>query len=246
MNASVICPVFNEMEVTMNFVMNMLKYVKPPHQLVIVANGCTDATMPFLNSMTAAKHPITVVESKKNLGFAGGNNLGAKSAVNPIHIFLSNDVVADGEFIPYFTETLDRNPNAVTGVKLLTHNTGWNTYATTQEMKIAETVFPPKSAITVPYIEGWCVAVDSRRAHYNRAGKGQVGGLWDERYSPCDFEDVDVSMQAWVEGRFLISVPAPLKHEHTGNTANKIAGGRLAATLKNQQAFMEKWGLVKP
>jgi len=243
---SIVCPVFNKMEVTLDFVLNMLQYVKPPHQILIVANGCTDATVPFLRNMKRDDRPLEFVVADKNLGFAGGNNLGANVAANDNILFLSNDVRATGPFCDEVDAALNANPNAVIGNRLLSHDTGWNTYIAGRDMTVRGINVTKGTPVTVPYIEGWCLAVNRIRAHHNRASKkGDVGGVWDERYFPCDFEDMDLSWQALAEDKLLIQRDFALKHEHTGQTANDIAGGRLQVTLRNQKEFMEKWGFVK-
>lgn len=246
--ASVICPVYNNLELTMDFVFNMLEHVKSPHEIVVVANGCTDPTPAFLAQMARSGHNVRTVISKENRGFGGGNNLGAREAANPIHVFLSNDVRAGGDFLTPIMDTLLDEPTAVVGARIHHHDTGWNTFVCDRTIDQGRIYAVKGQPLTIPYVEGWCLAVDSRYCHRNKpADKTQVGGLWDERYSPCDYEDVDVSMQAMLENHSLINiVQLPVRHEHTGQTANRIAGGRLAVTLRNRQKFMEKWGLSLP
>ena len=244
---SVICPVYNNIELTMDFVFNMMRLVKPPNELIVVANGCTDATLPFLVQMQRAGHNVKPVLSPTNRGFAGGNNLGAREASNPIHIFTSNDVRADGDFITPVVECLARNPHALVGRRLLSHDTGWNTYTTGRGIYLIGFQLESGVKLTIPYLEGWFIAVDSRYCHKNKpANKEQIGGLWDERYYPSDVEDLDISMQAQVNNHLLIQLNLPVVHERTGQTANKMPGGRLTTTLRNQRLFMEKWGLVLP
>lgn len=245
---SVICPVYNQIEVTIDFVLNMLAWVKPPHELIIVANGCTDATPAFLAQMKRANHNINPIISERNRGFGGGNNFGAREAKNPIHIFLSNDVRAHGDFIAPIVKELTYYPRTVVGAKKLSHDTGWNTYTVTKDIYwYGRIVAAAGHKLTIPYIEGWCVAVRKHYHHMNRPqDKSQTDGLWDERYFPCDFEDLDVSMQAQVDAAGLAELELPLEHRSTGQTANLIPGGRLPITLRNQKLFMEKWGLSLP
>lgn len=245
---SVICPAFNQIEVTIDFVLNMIQYVKPPHELVMVANGCTDSTTAFLAQMKRAYPAVKPIISERNRGFGGGNNLGAREAENDVHIFLSNDVRATDDFIPSILDALAFHPRAIVGARLLSHDTGWNTYTVGREFEFAGTAVHKGSKIIVPYIEGWCVAVDARYCHRNKPqNREQVGGLWDERYFPADFEDIDVSTQAALDGSPLVAIKElPLEHRNTGQTANRIPGGRLAVTLRNQRLYMEKWGFVLP
>lgn len=61
-------------------------------EIVVVENGSRDESLDRIRS--AAPH-VTLVESKKNLGFAGGCNLGVKKSSGSIVAFLNNDAKPD-------------------------------------------------------------------------------------------------------------------------------------------------------
>jgi hypothetical protein len=64
--------------------------------------------------------------------------------------------------------------------------------------------------------------------------------MFDERYSPCDYEDVDLSYTAIKAQLPLTQLPIPIVH-YGGRTAMNLA--RTAITEANRVKFMEKWGL---
>lgn len=247
-HVSVICPVFDQIELTIDFVINMLPNIQPPHELVIVANGCTDATASFLAQWKRAGRNIKPIISERNRGFGGGNNLGAREAENDVWLFLSNDVRATGDFIPTILDALRFHPRAIVGAQMHSHDTGWNRFIAQRDISLGGTPYRRGDSLIIPYVQGWCVAVDSRYCHKNKPqNKEQVGGLWDERYLLCDYDDLDVSIQALADNAPLVAIKElPLEHVHTGQTANKIPGGRLKVTEANRARFMEKWGLALP
>jgi len=64
----------------------------PEFETILVDNGSTDGSVELVRT----SYPrVRVIESGENLGFAGGNNLGAREARGEWIAFLNNDTVAD-------------------------------------------------------------------------------------------------------------------------------------------------------
>ncbi len=84
----------------------------PSLQLVVVDNASTDDSVPAIRS---AFPEATVLVSKRNLGYAGGNNLGITHALRgPASLFLiiNNDTRVDHQFLSELVLAADNNPNA--------------------------------------------------------------------------------------------------------------------------------------
>ena len=64
-------------------------------EIVVVENGSGDDSLERL----AAEPGIVVVESKENLGFAGGCNLGVARSTGDVVAFLNNDAKPDARWI---------------------------------------------------------------------------------------------------------------------------------------------------
>lgn len=84
--------------------LNSLQQVHTPHQVIIVDNGSTDQSVLTFKE----KFPdIVVIETGKNLGYAGGNNIGIVYALNSAasHILiLNNDTIVDPELLNAFLQ----------------------------------------------------------------------------------------------------------------------------------------------
>jgi GT2 family glycosyltransferase len=61
-------------------------------ETILVDNGSTDGTVDFVRDRFPG---VRVVALSENLGFAGGNNQGARVALAPRLAFLNNDTIAD-------------------------------------------------------------------------------------------------------------------------------------------------------
>jgi len=65
-------------------------------------------------------------------------------------------------------------------------------------------------------------------------------GYFDERYSPCDFEDVDLSTQARRKFYTLVALNSPALR-HIGGQSIGYNPKREEQTKINQKKFEEKW-----
>lgn len=96
---------------------NGLKYIKKcidslleqeyrDFEIIFVDNGSSDGSIEFVRNNYS---DIKIVISKKNLGFAGGNNLGIKSAQGDLIMLLNNDTWVDRDFLSRLTEFYNKN-----------------------------------------------------------------------------------------------------------------------------------------
>lgn len=217
---SVICPVWNQSELTHKFLYqhwNLLPRLIQGSdiEIIIIDNGSTDNTAMILDMWARTmSEQLKVITNPDNRGFGPANNQGAAMAKGDILVFISNDVEVRGNYLSIVKSRVD--DLALYGAQLLDYDTGWNKW----------------SGEVIPYLGGWCIA--STRKVWD-----DLGG-WDERYIPCDYEDVDLSLTATEKGYMLGEIPLPL-HHISGQSAQHLSGGRLAITLNSQKLFKEKW-----
>lgn len=222
---SIITPVWNRADLTDRWLFqNWQMYSEHSNiEWIVIDNGSTDRTHRVLTSWKAAmKDALRIYSLDENIGFGPANNRGAEIASGDILAFISNDVQVTGDYItPIEVAYRYDHGKVLFGPEIWDGDTGWNT-------------FNPGG--TIPYVAGWCVVVEA--ALWGKMCQ------WDERFVPCDYEDIDLSYQVTQNGGKLTKLSLPLKHD-SGKSAEALLGGRLAVTLANQKRFMRKWGLQK-
>ncbi|MFZ4572018.1 MAG: glycosyltransferase family 2 protein, partial [Bacteroidales bacterium] len=93
---SIITVNYNQPKVTLAFLDSIKKITYPFYEIIVVDNASPSKKPAILKE----KHPdIILLESDKNLGFAGGNNLGIRIAKGSFHLLINNDTEVDPGFL---------------------------------------------------------------------------------------------------------------------------------------------------
>ena len=219
---SVVVSVWNRVELTAQFLSQVWPWIEKHNaELVVVNDGSTDQTPKMLSrwGLMRPAHQLRVVHHAKNQGFGPSYNRGVEEATGPYLILINNDVEIRGNFIKKIRAHLNSRPDILVCGRLVDWESGWNTFNS--------------GTFTVPYAEGWLLGC-------HRDTWNLLGGF-DERYVPCDFEDVDFSMIAKQKEVDIVELDLPLIHR-AGSTTRQL-GDREAITRKHRKLFMKKWGL---
>ncbi|MEQ8238754.1 MAG: glycosyltransferase family 2 protein [Cyclobacteriaceae bacterium] len=107
---------FNQPEVTLELVASLDKQDYQHIEIIVVDNG---SKRPFTSSMTQ-NTKVKVIRSDKNLGFAGGNNLGIAEAKGDFLFFVNNDTEIPQNTIQSLVERL-KNDSSLGAVSPLIH-----------------------------------------------------------------------------------------------------------------------------
>ena|ERR1700681_3309672 len=86
----------------------------PERRIVVVDNCSTDGSVDGLRR-AAAPPTIDIIEAGTNLGYAGGNNLGIRYALDrgaDFILVLNNDTTADPMLVNELVAAADRHPEA--------------------------------------------------------------------------------------------------------------------------------------
>ncbi len=117
---SIISINYNGAEVTCAMLESLTKITYPNIEVIIVDNASKENP-----SSIKEKYPwITFIESKENLGFAGGNNLGFKVAQGKYFLMLNNDTEVSSDFLEPLVSRMECDPTiGAASPKIIFHHT---------------------------------------------------------------------------------------------------------------------------
>ena len=245
--ASVIVPCFNQREFTRLCVSALVHNTRRPWELIVVDNGSTDGTGPYLEGVRdAAPMPVEIITNSANRGFPAACNQGLKAARGDYLVLLNNDAVVTHDWLDQLIALAESDPKiGLTGPM--------SNYAA-----------PPQLVENVPYAD--LDAMHRFAGHWREAHRGQwfttsklsgfcllmkrrvleaIGGL-DERFGLGFFDDDDLALRARQAG-FTLAVAHDLFVHHFGSRT--FAGAEIdaeALLAENQATFQSKWNLTEP
>lgn len=93
---SIVSVNYGQTSLTLETIRSLIAITYPNFEILIVDNGSPQSCKSAVN----AEFPkVKVIESVKNLGFAGGNNLGIKEAHGKYLLFINNDTEVEPDFL---------------------------------------------------------------------------------------------------------------------------------------------------
>lgn len=222
MKIGIVIPQYNHWELTHNRLMELYNKVPRDTVLVLVDDHSPDSdcqTGPAWWQKSALPN-LLYYRNPENLGFGGSMNMGVRIAVkNGAEglILLSNDVTVMSDIATETATLLSLDKRILIGGEIRYDNTGWN-------------VLP--NCGVIPYANGWFLAT------YKSTWK-ELGGF-DPIYGKFDYEDVDLSTQAWMKGINLVPTTSHLRHAG-GISVASATNDRYSYTMNNKVHWLEKW-----
>ncbi len=244
-SVTVIVLTWNALDYTKLCAASLLAHTDPRHELMFVDNGSGADTLAFLDALAAA-HPdrVTVVRNGRNLGFAGGNNVGlARAAGEHVCLLNSDTVVTAG----WLERMLARFAEPWVGL------VGPVTNRITGSQRLAAVAYDQDS------LEGLdAFAARRARAEENRSSASLwlvgfcilmrrelvacLGGL-DEGFGQGNFEDTDYGLRAFLGGWRSVIANDSFVH-HFGSRSFSAGQVDYAAALDEKwEIFRRKWNL---
>jgi len=112
MDLSVVIVSYNTKEITLSCIKSVIKHTKGiKYEIVVVDNASSDgsvtAVQKFKVNSSKSKPKIIFIGSDKNLGFAGGNNLGIKKSKGRYVLFLNSDTIIHDNVLGDLTQWMD-------------------------------------------------------------------------------------------------------------------------------------------
>lgn len=238
MKTSIIILTFNQLEYTKKCIDSIRKYTaEQQYEIIIVDNKSTDGTVKWLYSQQDMK----VVYNQENLGFPKGCNQGIEIAEGDNILLLNNDTIVTFNWLNNLITCL-YSDESVGAVGAVTNNCSYGQtiqlpFSNEQEMQRAAKKHNCSNPGLWEFrlkLVGYCMLIKRRVLD-------QVGML-DERFSPGNYEDDDLSLRI-VLGGFKLMLCKDTFIYHFGSISFKKNPVDYCGLLeKNRSKFIDKWG----
>ncbi|TLZ65285.1 MAG: glycosyltransferase family 2 protein [Methanobacteriota archaeon] len=215
-------------------------------RILVVDNGSTDGSVAHVQ----AHYPdIEVVETGRNLGYSGGNNVGAIRAISRFLFFLNNDAVPDADAIQRLADHLRANERVAAcqpKIRSLAHPDRFD-YAGGSggyidifgypfcRGRIGEVLEPDRGQ----YDDGREVFWASGAAlMVRREAFAEIGGFDDSFFLYAD--EIDLCWRAWLYGWRVEVLPAAVVYHVGGGTLHQGSPLRIYYHLRNSLGMFVK------
>jgi hypothetical protein len=192
---------------------------------IVVDNASRDESVAKARATDVA---FELVEAGANLGYTGGNNLGAKTAGADAHLFIVNPDVSlpDPGAVATLCEALAADERLAAVAPVIEVAPGKAEYldsvvdfdgATVEHRQTDADIPPSPTVLTQPWIDGaaWLLRAEARRDI----------GLFDERFF-LFYEEVDWCLRAGAAGwRVALCTGARVRHARSSSFAGSQKGG---------------------
>lgn len=201
--------------------------------VIVVENGSVDESD---NILAGYGKKITVLKQPKNLGFAGGVNVGIEHAIknNADYVALfNNDATAHKDWLKNLVKTAAATKAGIVTCKFL-HSAGGKLDSTGDFYTTYGLPYPRgrNQKDTGQYDKDVEIFGASGGASLYSAKMLKKVGLFDNNYFAY-FEDVDISFRAQLAGWKVFYEPKAEAYHHIGGTSSKISGFATYQTAKN-------------
>jgi GT2 family glycosyltransferase len=107
MKIAVVILNWNGKKLLKQFLPSVIKFSKEA-KVYVADNASTDDSVDYLETHFPE---VTVIQNRRNAGYAGGYNLALKSVPEDIHILLNSDVEVTGNWLLPIKEAFEKEPN---------------------------------------------------------------------------------------------------------------------------------------
>ncbi|MBU7317608.1 glycosyltransferase [Paenibacillus oleatilyticus] len=239
MKTSIVIATYNKLEYTQLCIESIREFTSQhEYEIIVVDNHSTDDTAAWLSSQS----DITVIFNKENLGFPKACNQGIEISTGDNILLLNNDTIVTQNWLTNMLACL-YSSEEVGAVGTVTNHCSYDqsiqvSYKSIEELHPFATQYNrasnPKLWEERLRLVGYCMLI-----------KKQVldeVGLLDERFTPGNFEDDDLSLRIKLAGYKLFLCRDTFIH-HFGSVSfrNNIEAYNQLLSV-NKDKFFEKWG----
>lgn len=241
---SIVIPVYNQLHYTAHCLESLVAVDNRISFEIIVVDDCsTDDTRAWLKRCRGIK----VVRNRRNQGFIGTCNRGAREARGRWLVFLNNDTRVTDGWLDALIRTFGQDPEAgVVGARLVfadgslqeaggivfRDGSGWN-FGRGDDPDRPEYGFVSEA----DYVSGACLAI-SRQLFADLDG-------FDRHYAPAYYEDTDLCFRVRQRGLKVLYQPAStVIHFEGGTSGTDETQGVKRHQVVNRERFEARWAEV--
>lgn len=199
----------------------LIKINYPNYEIVVVDNYSNDGSLEYINK----NYPkCRVIQNKRNLGFAGGNNVGYKKAKGGYILFLNNDTYVTKTFVTEMVNVLESD-SSIAGVQAKIYSMDHHNKLDSIGAFLTNTGF----LYHYRYLQEDQVKYDKEIYLYTAKGACMMFrksiiekvGLFDEDFFAY-FEETDFCHRVWLAGYTVMYAPKAVIYHKIGGTANSM------------------------
>lgn len=233
MKVAIIVPNWNGADFIANCLASLENQTLKP-DIVVVDNGSDDSSVEIIEKNFPQ---VRLIKNPKNLGFAGGVNIGLSYALDNSYEYaglFNNDAVAEKTWVEKLVKKLEKKPElgAIAG-KLLKKNgktidstgdlySAWGLPIARQRNEKTEKA-ASKDELAFGATAGACIY---------RAQAVKDVGLFDEKFFAY-YEDTDFNFRLQLRGWKVFYTPDAVAYHAIGSTSGRLSGFTTYQTLKN-------------
>lgn len=211
------------------------------YEVILVDNLSSDGTRDWLTGLKAqGDSRLKILLNDKNLGFAGGNNVGIKAADGDYVLLLNNDTLVTRGWMTNLVKHLENNPRlGMTGS--VTNSIGneamvaasYTSQCTLEHFAFVYTTRHMNQTLPADVLAMFCTLI--RREVLDKCGS------LDERYAVGMFEDDDYAEAVKKAGyQLAIAEDSFIHHFHGLSFAKRPDLEKIMK--ENQRRYEKKWG----
>lgn len=241
-DVSIILPVFNNIQLTLECLLSIAQHAEPTStfEVIVADDASTDETADIIQSIANIRY----TRSKTNLGFLRNCNRALAEVNGTYVLYLNNDVQVTAGWLGALLATFDSHKNVgVVGPRFVYPN---------GNLQEAGAVFMPDGTIAmigldedqalpcysyvrrVDYVSGACLLLPTSLAK-------AIGGF-SEEFLPCYCEDADLCLSVRDAGYDIYYNPAvTIIHHLSKTTASANNDFKMRCINKNFATLQKKW-----
>lgn len=232
---------FNGWQETLTCIDAVLKQDYKNFHTLLIDNGSHDESLKKLVKFEDNEN-ITYIKHPKNLGFAGGVNVGIRHAIEHKYEYvalLNNDAVITKDWLSILVNAIKKNNSSV-ATGLLLSGDGKKIESTGDSYSAWGLPFPRQRDQAVSKAdESQFVFGGTAGASVYKTDLFKDIGLFDEKFFAY-FEDTDISFRAQLAGHKAYYEKTALAYHDHGTTSSKMPGFTVYQTFKNLPTFFWK------